>query len=323
MRRALRIIGWTFGILFAVIFVSVAGCVAHANYRIAKDEVAAYDAHAPGKYFTVQGHRLHVQTIGDVGARGANPPLMLVHGFVLSGQATIEPWARRMLAPSRALLLPDNLGYGFSERIPRSGDHYSLESHARDLAGLLDQLGLQQVDIAGHSWGGVIAAQFAHDFPQRVRRLVIIDGGFFYPKSSPLERITYLPLGIGRSVVWHTLAGGPASYVNRICRSLRNCPAAAPTAFIRDSTPTLQAMMQTSRATDGMAAIEAQLGRIDSRTLVLWGALDQLLPLSTGERLAREMPNARLAVVEDAWHMPWLEAPEETAKPLLAFLDEP
>ncbi len=323
MRRALRILGWTFGILLAVILVSIAGCVVHANYRIAHDETQPYDAQAPGRYFTVQGHRLHVQTLGDWGTSGAGkPPLMLVHGFLLSGHTGFLPWARESLAPHRALILPDMLGYGFSERIPTPGDYYTLQSYARDLAGLLDRLGVRQVDVAGHSWGGVIAAQFARDFPQRVRRLVIIDGGFFFGKPSPLESITHLPLGIGRAVRWHALAGGPGSYVYRICRAAGSCEGEA-VVHIEDSTDTLGAMMYTSRHSTGIGEIEASLGKIGASTLVLWGANDQLLPLSTAERLTHELPHARLAIIEDAWHMPWLEEPAATAQQLVKFLDEP
>ena len=317
MRRLLKILGWTFGSLAILI----AGCVAHANYRIAKDEVNTIDAGAPGRFFTVQGHRLHVQTLGDPAA-STHPPLLLVHGFIMSGHTSFLPWARESLAAERALILPDSLGYGYSERIPASGDHYTLKSHARDLAGLLDRLGVQQVDVAGHSWGGVIAAQFALDYPHRVRRLAIIDGGFYvYQKGSPLENVTYLPLGIGRSVVWHVIGGGPVSYVGRVCRAAGSCEGAA-TVRIKDSTDAIQSAMRTSRTTTGMADIEAALGRIDTETLVLWGEFDQVIPLTGGERLAREMPNARLAVVKDAWHMPWLEEPEETARQLLAFLNQ-
>jgi pimeloyl-ACP methyl ester carboxylesterase len=324
MRRLRKILGWTFGVLFAVIFVTVTGCVAHANYRISRDETEPYDAHAPGRYFTVQGHRLHVQTIGDPGANAGRRPLLLIHGFVPSGHLSFLPWARESLANDRPLILPDNLGYGFSERIPRPGDHYSMRSYARDLAGILDQLGVQQVDVAGHSWGGVIAAQFAHDYPERVRRLVIVDGGFFHlEKGSTAELFTYLPLGMGRSLLWHLFGGGPGSYVWRICRAARNCEQAAPIVRIKDATDTTQAMMRTSRALDSMGGVQAKLAAIRTPTLVLWGALDPIVPLSSGERVAREMPRARLAVVEDAWHMPWLEQPENTAQQMLEFLDAP
>ena len=91
MRRLLRILAWMFG-GFVVL---IAGCVAHANYRIAKDETMPFDAHAPGRYFDVRGHRLHVRTIGDVQAASASPPLMLVHGFILA--ADYEPFDGTLL----------------------------------------------------------------------------------------------------------------------------------------------------------------------------------------------------------------------------------
>jgi pimeloyl-ACP methyl ester carboxylesterase len=318
MRKLVKVGAWA----LAVLILLVGGCVAHANYRIASNETEPYDAHAPGLYFTAQGHRLHVQVLGDVSAPSARPPLLLIHGFVLSGHTTFLPWAAESFAPGRSVIMPDMLGYGFSERIPQPGDHYSMASYARDLAGLLDQLGARQVDVVGHSWGGVIASQFAHDFPARVRRLVIVDGGFFqHEKGSPAETVTYLPLGVGRSVVWHLLGGGPGSYVWRICSAARNCEAAAPIVRIEHSTDTLQAMMRTSRALDGMGGVQTKLGTIRTPTLVLWGAHDRIVPLASGERLTRELPGARLAVVENARHMPWLEEPQRTAQLIADFLD--
>ena len=65
--------------------------------------------------------------------------------------------------------------------------------------------------------------QFALDHPDRVRRLALIDAGFFMPSSSPLETVIHLPLGIGRAVTWHALGDGPFSYVKRICQQKREC----------------------------------------------------------------------------------------------------
>ena len=79
-------------------------------------------------------------------------------------------------------------------------------------------------------------------------------------------------------------------------------------------------MIYTSRHSAQLAALEASLGRIETPTLVLWGAQDQIAPLANAERLARALPAARYVVVEDAWHMPWLEEPAATARPLLEFL---
>jgi pimeloyl-ACP methyl ester carboxylesterase len=315
MRKLLRILAWTFGLLALLI----GGCVAHANYRIAHDEVQAPDTAAPGRFITVQGHRLHVRVLGDLSAPGGQLPLLLIHGFALPGHETFMPWAREELAPHRTLILPDMLGYGFSGRSVTPGEQFTLRSYSRDLSGLLDALGVAQVDVAGHSWGGNIAAQFALDHPDRVRKLVLIDAGFFLPDSSPLEKVIHLPLGIGRAVTWHALGDGPFSYVKLMCQQRRDCELVPPTHIV-DSTPTLQAMIYTSRHSPQLAELEASLGRLDTPTLVLWGAQDQIAPLANAQRLTRALPAAHYVVIEDAWHMPWLEEPAATAGPLLEFL---
>lgn len=318
MRKLLGILGWTLGLLALLI----GGCVAHANYRISHDEVQTIDAEAPGQFISVQGHRLHVRIPGDLTALHGEMPLLLIHGFALPGHETFLPWAHAELEPHRVLILPDMLGYGFSERNPVPGDYFTLRSYSRDLAGVLDALGVARVDVAGHSWGGVIAAQFALDHADRVRRLVLIDAGFFMPSSSPLEKVIHLPLGIGPAVTWHALGDGPFSYVKRICQQRRDCELIPPT-HIQDSTRTLQAMIYTSRHSDQIAALEHSLARIHTPTLVLWGAEDPIVPLATAEKLTRTLPAARSVVIEDAWHMPWLEEPAATAKPLLEFLAAP
>jgi pimeloyl-ACP methyl ester carboxylesterase len=315
MKKLLKILGWTVGSLLFLI----ALFLAHANYRVSNDEVLAFDAQAPGRYFSVQGHRLHAQTFGDPTGDPTGAPLVLVHGFLLSGHTYLLPWARAELAPKRSLILPDSLGYGFSERVTTPGEHYTLESYARDLAGILDSLGIDKVDLAGHSWGGVLVTQFARDYPERVRRLVIIDGAFFFPEPKAIETIIQMPLGIGRGVAWHLVAGGPVSYSSLVCRRQPDCEG-APTMRIRDSTEALRAAMYTSRTTDGMKVIDAELGRIATPTLVLWGEKDPIVPLTTGERLVRELPSARLVVIKNALHAPWFQEPETTAKQLLDFL---
>lgn len=315
MRKFLKITGWTFGIILVLLAV----LVAHANWRMGRQEVLTIDATATGRLLKLGGHTLHARTIGDISDPAA-PPLLLVHGFAISGHTTYLPWAQQQLAPHRALILADMLGYGYSERVATPGEHYTVRSHARDLVRLLDALGVKQVDVAGHSWGGVIVSQFAREYPERVRRLVIIDGGFFvYSKGSPLENVTDLPLGIGDAVIWHALTGGPKSLCKLICNGRPDCELLPP-ADIAGSVEAQRATMRTSRTTTGIADIESHLSEIHVPTLVLWGAGDTIAPLPNGERLAREIPGAQLVVVPEAWHMPWLNQPETTAKAILEFV---
>ena len=57
-------------------------------------------------------------------------------------------------------------------------------------------------------------------------------------------------------------------------------------------------------------------------TLVLWGRVDKVVPLSIGERLAKDLPRARLVVLDRCGHLPAEEMPDESYAELEKFLDE-
>src|SRR5688572_10199915 len=84
--------------------------------------------------------------------RGTGTPLVLLHGFPLDHHA----WDRvaPLLEDTFDLILPDLRGFGASTTVD---SFYSLEDFASDIAGLLDQLGIEKAAIAGHSMGGYIA----------------------------------------------------------------------------------------------------------------------------------------------------------------------
>lgn len=95
-----------------------------------------------------------------------------VHGLT----ANHSCWAPlgEVLSPAYRFVAYDLRGRGDSDK---PGTGYSLEAHGRDLAGLLDHLGLRSVVLMGHSLGAMIALRFAVTHPSRVRKLVLIDGG--------------------------------------------------------------------------------------------------------------------------------------------------
>lgn len=103
--------------------------------------------------------------------RGATP-VVGIHGLTANHRC----WASmaEVLAPDFRLVAYDLRGRGDSDK---PGTGYSLATHGRDLAALLDSLGLRRVVLMGHSLGATIALRFAVDHPARVRRLVLIDGG--------------------------------------------------------------------------------------------------------------------------------------------------
>lgn len=105
---------------------------------------------------------------------GEDPdPVVCLHGITAQHRA-FSPVART-LGPSRPLVGVDLRGRGDSAK-PPSG--YGLDAHAEDAIRVLDHLGLERAVIAGHSMGAYVCLKVALSYPDRVRALVLLDGGW-------------------------------------------------------------------------------------------------------------------------------------------------
>jgi pimeloyl-ACP methyl ester carboxylesterase len=100
--------------------------------------------------------------------RGSGPPLLLVHGLMVTGEM-FEPVIGRLAARHR-VIVPDLRGHGRSRGLPPP---YTAAQLAADLARLLDHLGVDATAVLGYSQGGAIAQQLALDHPERCDRLML------------------------------------------------------------------------------------------------------------------------------------------------------
>ncbi|MFN7572447.1 MAG: alpha/beta fold hydrolase [Betaproteobacteria bacterium] len=111
----------------------------------------------------------------NVGEHPNRPPLLLLHGF----PQTHAIWHKvaSALAQRYTLVMPDLRGYGDSDTPPTTPDHapYSKRAMAADMAVLMRGLGYEQFFVCGHDRGGRVAHRLALDFPQAVRKLVVLD----------------------------------------------------------------------------------------------------------------------------------------------------
>lgn len=112
---------------------------------------------------------LSVGLAGDV----SENPVVALHGISAHHRA-FNALALRVCR-SRGFIAPDLRGRGDSEK-PSSG--YGMEAHAADVVGLLDHFGIRRASLAGHSMGAFVAIQTALSYPDRVRSLVLLDGGW-------------------------------------------------------------------------------------------------------------------------------------------------
>jgi lipase len=108
---------------------------------------------------------LHVHRFGDP----AGAPVVLLHGVTGHG-ARWRRTAETHLA-DRAVLAPDLRGHGRSTHEPP----WTVERHVADVLGMMDAEGVEQADLVGHSYGGMIGVHLARTAPRRVRRLLLLD----------------------------------------------------------------------------------------------------------------------------------------------------
>ena len=133
------------------------------------------------RFYQSQGLRLHYTDWGNASA----PPLLLVHG----GLDHSRSWdhVARALRTNFHVIAPDLRGHGDSEWA--KGSSYSLADHVYDLACLVKSEGLENVAVVGHSMGGMVSLTFAGAFPEKVSRLVVLDGVTNFParRVKPIE----------------------------------------------------------------------------------------------------------------------------------------
>lgn len=121
----------------------------------------------------------------------ANSKLVFLHG--LMGFGSNWKTMARHFSSKYQILLYDQRGHGRSFQ-PTQG--YKLQDYAEDLEKILNELGWQDIILVGHSMGARVAAQFAEHFPERVKKLILVDMGPVSDMASMLaveERIKFIP----------------------------------------------------------------------------------------------------------------------------------
>ncbi|WP_179378955.1 alpha/beta fold hydrolase [Jannaschia marina] len=281
---------------------------------------------------TDDGTRIAVRETG----RGA--PLVLLHGFPQNHRCwrPVLP----MLAERHRCLLIDLRGYGDSDAPPDDSAHtvYSKRRMARDVVAVLDALGLDRVDVAGHDRGARVAYRFALDHPGRLDRLAILEViptvAFWAAWSAELAQAAYhwnflaQPAPMPERLIgaephyWldHTLAAWtlPKSLAPFAAEALESYRAqVADPARLTAMCADYRAGFHTDRTID--AADRAAGRRITAPMLFLWG--EHGFPASTGDPAAvwRDWAETVEDVAIPSGHFAMEEAPAAVGRALAAF----
>lgn len=247
---------------------------------------------------------------------GSGPTVIMMHG--IGGNRSNWRGQLACLSPEFHALAWDARGYGDSDDY--DGD-LDFGDFSHDLLRLVDHLDCERAHLVGLSMGGRIALDFYERNPERVASLVLCDSfpgwdeSFTDEARDEFVRIRKEPL----------LAGvKPKDMAPAVAKTLVS-PTASP-----EVTEQLIASMAALHTESYIKAIEAtthyepvaDLLCVGVPTQVIVGADDKLTPPEMSQRMAAAIPDARLAVLENAGHLTNLERPEVFNETLLAFLRE-
>ena len=237
---------------------------------------------------SIDGRRICVDSVGT------GPPLVALPGGPGFPGAQLAELGG--LSAVRTLCRVDWRGAGTSD--PPADGRHGLDDYAADLARLQDHLGLERIDLLGHSFGGMVAARYAARHPGRVGRLV-------------LDATPDVP-GDGRAPV-----GGMAGYFARWQDTTRSY---------------LESVMETLYEPAGawfeqheyaVADVRPDLARIEAPTLVVTGDSDWAVGPARALAMADSLDVGRAEVIADAGHFACVENPEAWVAVVADFLAGP
>lgn len=265
---------------------------------------------------TVAGVRLRTTEWSRPYPTGQEEPVILIHG-ALSPRASLEPMARRLGSRFRAMTV-DLPGFGDSEKPPKEKYPYGVRGAAESLLGLFSGLGISRAHVYGHGLGGLVAIHLAAKHPEIIRRLALCAPPLSY--SPELMGFLTAPW-VGGLVFRQLLGAGLFAKVYRD-RIWGDVPAATLDTYFQSFTPPAAraAVLATLRGSMDVQGAIADVRRIRSPSLILWGRKDRLIPVEAARLFSRELPSSGLELI-DAGHAPHEESPAAVAAILSRFFD--
>ncbi len=270
-----------------------------------------------GRHAIVQGGRVYFRKAGRRGQ-----PIVMLHGVFTSSFLWRD--VQRLLSGDYRTHALDLPGCGKSDK-PSSSD-YSCWAQASVVAAFMDKLKLQDAVIACHGESSRIGQAIACSHPDKLSRLIIVNG-VFHEYGLPIDARVIAKLGEIRRL-FPAVSRGDFILDELLSQALRERLRLDDVRLnhvigeYMKSWEGLEGKMAFANLVAGFAKDgNSPCTGIDARTLILWGARDPFLSVEAAERLRLEVgPRAHLEILPDCGHFPQEENPRAVAESIMDFL---
>jgi 2-hydroxymuconate-semialdehyde hydrolase len=266
------------------------------------------DLDAAGSVLDVAGTPTHVIDTGDPAGGADGPPVLLLHGSG-PGVSAMANWRLVIpaLATTRRVIAPDQLGFG--RTADGSARTYGRAAWTAHAIALLDELGIDELDVVGNSMGGAIALSLAAAQPQRVRRQVLMGSvGVAMPLPPGLDEVwAYEPSAEAMERVMRLFTDDDSLITGDLVR-LRLESSLVPTVAA-----SWAAMFPAPRQrwVDDLALTTEELRGIAAPTLLIHGRDDHVIPLASSLELLATLPEVDLHIFGRCGHWTMIERTDE------------
>jgi len=318
MKKTLKIIKWISISLLAIIVIFL---IKDYKSDIPFETLKTKYAHSPSKFMEIEGMQVHYREEGDP---MDTVPLVLIHGTsssLFTWDACTEAWKKhhrviRFDLPAFALTGPN------------SDNVYTYERYVDFVNKVLIRLNVKRCYMAGNSLGGGITWQYAAMYPQKVKKMILLDaagykfvrgkGALGFKLTSTIGKIPVLKYSLyyitPDNIVRKSVEGAyfdknkitPETYERYTDFLLREGNRKA----------------LVARLTLPMEDFEPLIKTIKTPTLIIWGQQDGLIPVACAYKFKKDIANSQLVVLNNAGHVPMEENPEQVIPLVEEFISK-
>ena len=237
---------------------------------------------------------------------GEGEPLLILHGWGGSSNSWVE--VQKILAKQNfKVIILDLPGFGKSISPPSP---WTVEDYCQFIVNFINRIGLEKINLMGHSFGGRIAIKFAVLYPERLKKLILC-------ASAGIKH----PLNFFQKIIFKLAIFGNFLFSKRPFKRFKDVAQNFFYTFLRQKDyAKAKGIMKETLKKVLEEDLRPELSQIKINTLLIWGEKDKAVPIKDAYLMKEHIPQSVLEIIPGASHTPNLEMPEKIADIVGNFL---